>query len=237
VFVPDVDAPVLDADDRHHLERVLRVRVGDGLTISDGQGRWRPAVLADDGVLDDLGATTSVARPTPAITIGFALVKGGRPELVVQKLTELGVDVVVPFSAERSVVQWESAKAERHHVRLATVARQAAMQSRRCWLLTVEPLASFDEVISRPGSAMADRGGGPPTIAHPTILVGPEGGWGADERAAASRLVDLGDHVLRSETAAIVAGAALTMIRGGLLGESEVRRSAPPSLTTEGGEH
>ena len=51
--------------------------------------------------------------------MGFALVKGGRPELVVQKLTELGVDRIVPFVAERSVVRWEGERADRQHVRLA----------------------------------------------------------------------------------------------------------------------
>ena len=69
--------------------------------------------------------------PRPKLTIGFALIKGGRPELVVQKLTELGVDAIVPFTAEHSVARWDANRATRHIERLRRVAREAAMQSRQ----------------------------------------------------------------------------------------------------------
>ena len=127
---------------------------------------------------------------TPEIGVAFALVKGDRPELVVQKLTELGVDVIVPFVAARSVVRWDGERASRHAARLEKVAREAAMQCRRPRLPTVEPVRSFAEVAARPGAALATLGGQMVTQSTRLVLVGPEGGWyrrGARGAVAAGR--------------------------------------------------
>jgi 16S rRNA (uracil1498-N3)-methyltransferase len=136
--------------------------------------------------------------------------------LVVQKLTEVGVDRIVPFVAERSVVKWGDDKSERNQARLVTVAREAAMQSRRTWLPTVEPVATFDVLARRAGAALTERGGRPPTLTHPVLLVGPEGGWSERERTEGPPMIGLGPNVLRAETAAIVAGAALSGLRSAL---------------------
>jgi 16S rRNA (uracil1498-N3)-methyltransferase len=211
VFVADVDQPELDDHDRHHLERVLRLRPGDQLTVADGAGRWRLARFG--AAVEAAGPVETDDRPEPEITIAFALVKGGRPELVVQKLTEIGVDRIVPFVAERSVVHWDDDKAARNHARLSTVAREAGMQSRRSWLPEVEPVALFAEVAARPGAALTDRAGARPGLDRRCLLVGPEGGWTDSERAADLPVVGLGPTVLRAETAAIVAGAVLCGFR------------------------
>lgn len=210
-FVTDLERPELDPDDRHHLARVLRLRDGDLLTVSDGRGRWRACRFGAD--LDPVGAVGTEPSPEPPLTVAFALVKGERPELVVQKLTELGIDRIVPFRAARSVVRWDDERAARQVERLARVAREAAVQCRRCHLPEVAPLATFDEVRALPGAVAADRGGGPPTLDRPTILVGPEGGWAPEERATFGATVGLGDHVLRAETAAIAAGVLLGALR------------------------
>jgi len=145
------------------------------------------------------------------------VVKGERPELVVQKLTELGVDRIVPFAAERSVVRWEGEKAEKQTVRLRRVAREAAMQSRRTWLPEVAELTDFATVCGLPGAAGADVGGDPPSLAHPTLLIGPEGGWSPRERALLPGSVGLGPTVLRAETAAISGAALLVALRSGVV--------------------
>ena len=217
VFVTDVDAPVLDDDDRHHLERVVRVRRGDPVVVSDGRGRWREGVLAADGVVEPTGAAQTSAVQAPAITIAFALTKGERPELAVQKLTELGVDRIVPFAADRSVVRWEGARAESHVARLRRVAREAAMQCRRPWLPAVDEVVDFRSACALPGAALADRGGEPPSLDRPTILVGPEGGWSDAERAGGLPTVSLGAHVQRAETAAMTAAALLGALRAELV--------------------
>lgn len=215
VFVHDLDAPALDDHDRHHLRRVLRVRDGDTISIGDGKGAWRPAAFGDE--LCVAGDTRRVAAPAPGVAVAFALVKGGRPELVTQKLTELGVDRIVPFVAERSVVRWDGERAARHVARLRKVAREAAMQARRPHLPEVAEVVGFADACRLPGAALAERHGAPPSLDHPTVLVGPEGGWTPAERAHVPATVGLGDLVLRAETAAIAAATLLCGLRSGLV--------------------
>jgi len=130
VFVDDIEAPALAADDAHHLARVLRLRAGEEVTVTDGRGGWRLCAFAEGARLETIGAVERVSPPPVAVTVAFALTKGDKPELAVQKLTELGVDRIVPLAADRSVVQWDDAKAARNVERLRAVARAAAMQSR-----------------------------------------------------------------------------------------------------------
>jgi len=216
VLVADVEAPVLDDEARHHLARVRRLRDGAALTVTDGAGAWRPARFRAYGSLDPDGDVVQVDRPTPEITVAFALTKGDKPELVVQKLTELGVDRIVPFRAARSVVRWDDGKAGRQHERLRAVARAACEQSHRCWVPVVEPVAEVAD-LARRGAVRLDRSHRGPTLDRPVVAVGPEGGWSDEERAALPDVVGLGAHVLRAETAAITAGALLGAMRSGLV--------------------
>lgn len=215
-FVDDLDAPVLSADDDHHLRRVQRRRAGDSLTISDGAGRWCLARLGPTaGGVEVGGPIEVVPRPEPPIAVAFAVLKGDRNEWVVQKLTELGVDWICPFEAARSVVRWDPGKADVAQARLTKVAREAAMQSRQPWLPMVEPVAPFASVAGIEGACLAERGGEPPTLADPVVLVGPEGGWDRHELEVDLPRVSLSTGVLRAETAAIVAGALLVALRSG----------------------
>jgi 16S rRNA (uracil1498-N3)-methyltransferase len=216
VFAADFGALELEPHDVHHLRRVLRLRDGDPVTIADGHGRWRAARFGPQPQpIDDLVQDEPITAPE--ITVAFAVVKGERPELVVQKLTELGVDRVVPFHASRSVVRWEPDRAERNVERLRRVAREAAMQCRRARLPEIESVATFAAVVARPGAALADRDGPPPSLLRPFVVVGPEGGWSDEERAATVVRVGLSPHVLRAETAAITACALLTGLRAGVV--------------------
>lgn len=205
VFVADVEHPVLEADDEAHLRKSLRMRDGDPLTVADGHGSWRPAVLGLS--LESAGAVRGVAEPSPVLVVAFALTKGSKPEFVVQKLTELGIDKIVPFVAARSIPRWDQAREAKNLVRMRRVAREAAMQSRQVWLPDVASVTTFAEVIELPGAVRADMGG--EALAHDTtVLIGPEGGWSEEERSAL-RSVSLGPHVLRAETAAVAAGALM----------------------------
>ena len=227
VFLADLDDPIIDDADRHHLERVLRLRAGETVTASDGSGGLRVCTFVAGGALEPAGDVDREPPPAPPIGVGFALVKGDKPEWVVQKLTECGVDRIVPFAAERSVVRWDEAKAARNLDRLRRVAREAAMQSRRRWLPEVEAVQPFAEVALRPGVGLADGGDDalPPDLTRwPTLLVGPEGGWSEAERAAGEgRLVRLGPHVFRAETAAVAAGTVLAALRSGVVRPAEAR--------------
>lgn len=221
--MPDPADPVVGPDDRHHLARVLRLRVGERVVATDGAGRWAMCrVTADPRMLEREGPVVVEAAPSPALTVAFAPVKGERPEWVVQKLTEMGIDRIVVVSSARSVVRWDGARAVPAMQRLGRVATEASAQSRRVWmpeLLGPLPLARLGEV-GAPATevAYAEPGGGPLTPTLRTVVVGPEGGWTADELAAAPATVGLGPHVLRAETAALVAGALLVAQRTGTVG-------------------
>ena len=218
VFVDDLDAPALGPGDRHHLERVLRLRPGDEVSASDGAGGWRLCTLASGhSGLEAAGEVVRHQRPSPPVTVGFALTKGDKPEWAVQKLTEVGVDRIVPVAAARSVVRWTPERAAVQVERLRRVAREAAMQSRRTWLPDVDGLTAFRAAASLPGAALAAVGGRPPTLASPVVLVGPEGGWADEELAAGLPRVALGPHVLRAETAAVLAGGLLCALRSGIV--------------------
>jgi 16S rRNA (uracil1498-N3)-methyltransferase len=222
VYVDDLASPRLSDDDHHHLSRARRLRTGDGLIISDGAGRWRRARFEGHEPEPD-GPVVAEGSSDPSVTVAFALVKGTRPELAVQKLTEVGIDRIVPFVAARSVVRWDDRRAEQNHRRLVKVSREAAMQSRRSRLPEVTEVLDFDAAAALPGACLADRGGSAPSLEHPTVLVGPEGGWDPAEAEVDLPVVSLGTGVLRAETAAIVAGGLLVALRAGLIGEVRPR--------------
>lgn len=215
VIVDDVSAPVLAIDDRHHLERVVRLRAGDPLSVTDGAGAWRWCRFGPELTVD--GEIECVAPPTPRITIAFALVKGQKPELVVQKLTELGVDELVPFVADRSVVRWDEERSRRNTERLRRIAIEASMQSRRVWRPILRDVTTFDALIAEGGFVVAEREGGSPTSETTSIMIGPEGGWSDSERQQFTEVVGLGPGVLRSETAAFAAASILSALRAGLV--------------------
>ena len=214
VLVADPARPELDDETVHHLTRVLRLRAGAPLVVADGHGSWAPAELGGGGTAETTGAVLSAPAPTPALTVAFALVKGDKPELVVQKLTELGIDRIVPFRADRSVVRWDDAKAANAIARLRAVAASATAQCHRPWLPEVADVAELGALVTA-GAALADRDGEPVSLDHPVVAVGPEGGWSEPERALEAPRMRLTDHVLRAETAAVTAGALLAALRAG----------------------
>jgi len=223
VFVDDLDSPSLAAEDRHHLQRVLRLRPGEPVTASDGRGGWRLCEFASPSRLLAVGPVAHVDALAPAITVGFALTKGERPEWTVQKLAEAGVDRIVPMVTARTIVRWEGEKASRQLDRLRAVVRAAAMQSRQVRLPVVSdlvPFASLAAGVAGPAAdtlCIAQPGGGPPSLDRPVVLIGPEGGWDDDELAHGLPAVGLGPTVLRAETAALAAGVLLCALRSGVV--------------------
>lgn len=212
VLVDDLDAPSLSDADLHHLGRVLRLRSGSVVCATDGQGGWRLCAFRGDAALEPTGEEGRQDPPPYEVGVGFALVKGERPELAVQKLSELGVDRIAVFAARRSVVRWDEAKGAKHLERLQKVAREACGQCRRLFVPTVE-LADLSSLHGE-ATVAAQAGGRPLGERDRLVLVGPEGGWEPSELKGVES-VTLGEHVLRAETAAITAGALLTALRQG----------------------
>jgi 16S rRNA (uracil1498-N3)-methyltransferase len=211
---------VTDADG-HHLQRVRRLRTGELITAADGAGHWREYTIAatQPGALTLEARAATATEPVlhPPLRVACALTKGEHPDAVVRHCSEVGVDAVLLVVAARSVVRWDAERATRAVTRLRRVAREAAGQCRRARLLTVEPAVPLADLAAQPGLLVADRVGDPahllpdPTPAGWLVVVGPAGGLTADEH---TRLGDpprlaVGPHVLRAETAALAAAAAL----------------------------
>ncbi len=222
VFVDSLEHPVLDEGDSHHLQRVLRLRDGEMVSVSDGRGAWRTCRFVVGAALRPYGAITLDRQVRQTVTIGFALPKADRPEWIVQKLTEIGVDQILILRTERSVIRWDGERADRQLAKLNKVAREASMQSRRVFLPHLVGPINLDAVSSvvaasangfGMGIALAEPGGRQLSVDTPVILIGPEGGWSAQEIATMPDHVNLGTTILRVETAALVAAARLVALR------------------------
>jgi 16S rRNA (uracil1498-N3)-methyltransferase len=217
---------VLTGDEARHLVRVLRARVGDEVCVFAGTGMEWPARIVQigrDEVELDVGAARPDAVEGPPLVIAVALPKGERQKWLIEKLTELGVARLVPLVTARGVAEATPAAI----ARLRRTVIEASKQCGRNTLLEIAAPATPAELFARlePGTwpLVADPAGPPlATIPRPAspgailALVGPEGGFTPEEVAAAvaagSTPASLGPHVLRIETAAIAAAAALSCL-------------------------
>ena len=227
VFVDDLDQLTLGADDHHHLAKVLRLRAGEEVICGDGAGAWRRTTWQGDGSLAAVdgvpgpgghGAIVHEAPAVPSLSVAFAPTKGERPEWVVQKLTELGIDRIVPLVSERSVVRWQGERGTAAVARLRRVAKEASAQCRRVWLPEVTEVLAFADLgtLAHAGEVvLAQLSGNRPTAGHLVVAVGPEGGWSEAELGSGLPTVGFGLSVLRAETAAVTAGALMMSLRTG----------------------
>jgi 16S rRNA (uracil1498-N3)-methyltransferase len=235
LFVPSAaeltDTVQVGGDDGHHLSRVLRLRPGEMVTVADGEGAWRLYIVGTIGTGADAGTVRldAAAGPDrepsaiPRIAVAFALTKGDKPELVVQKLTEIGVDRIVPVLAERSISRPDPGRAATMLERWRRIAQEAARQSRRATLPAIEELMPLAALAGHPGLVVAERGGQPAdSLGSPPgdeilVVVGPEGGLADPEMEALKpwARLDLGPRILRAETAALAAAAVLAARRTG----------------------
>ncbi|MFI5086609.1 MAG: 16S rRNA (uracil(1498)-N(3))-methyltransferase [Actinomycetales bacterium] len=225
------DTFVLSGAEGRHAATVKRLMPGELLDIVDGAGlrvsgtatAARPGELElqVDGVLRD---------PAPAnrLVLVQALAKGDRDLQAVETATELGVDAVVPWIAERSIVRWKGERGAKARDKWVSVAAAAAKQARRATIPEVRgavELSGLLPVIAAAGLAVvlseeATQGLRTVAAAAPAegseivLIVGPEGGISPRElealRGAGARTAVLGPHVLRSSTAGPAAIAVLS---------------------------
>lgn len=221
---PHGGTAILDGDEARHLARVLRAKVGDAVTLFDGRGHaWQACVatLGRDRVTLDLGqGLPTTPPPAVPVTLAVALPKGDRQKWMVEKLTELGVDRLVPLLTTRGVAEaTDSARS-----RLERGVIEACKQCGRDTLMEIGTATTIRDLLAGMSAGtrpfLADPQGGSieaalasGSTAAVIVLVGPEGGFTTDEVAAAEAAgcsrVSFGRHVLRVETAAVAAAARL----------------------------
>jgi 16S rRNA (uracil1498-N3)-methyltransferase len=217
----------VDGDEAHHAVAVRRLRVGEQVVLTDGAGTSVVGEVATTGKRTFSVSVTAVAvdpPPVPVVVVVQALPKGDRGELAVEVLTEIGVAVIVPWAAARSVAVWKGDRADKSLARWRATAREAAKQARRSWLPDVAPLASTEDVVALIGDAdlalvLHEAASAPladvaaPPDGRLLVVVGPEGGLSDEEVAAFTEAgavsVRLGAEVLRTSTAGVAAVAAL----------------------------
>jgi 16S rRNA (uracil1498-N3)-methyltransferase len=214
---------VLDGPEGHHAATVQRLAVGERLVVTNGVGTSADATVtrAERDLLEvSIDHVGHAAPPQPRLVVVQALPKGERGELAVATMTEVGVDVIVPWAAARCVTRWDGPRGEKALARWRSTSRESAKQSRRSWFPEVTALASTREVARLLGEAAvgamlheeaaAPLGGVPlPPAGDVVVVVGPEGGLSPEElvafEATGAASYRLGPTVLRTSTAGAVA--------------------------------
>ena len=218
----------LGGDEGRHAATVRRIRPGEPVDLVDGEGtrvsgRVTEASAAGELVVEAIG-TGQEPLPAVRITVVQALIKGDRSEAAVEMLTEVGADEIVPWQADRCVVQWRGERAERGRRRWLAASTAAGKQSRRARFPQIGELAERSEVLRRIAAAdlavtlhesavLRLSALTAPRRGEIVVIVGPEGGLTEEElaafTAAGALSVRMGATVLRTATAATAATAVL----------------------------
>ncbi|MGG1658760.1 16S rRNA (uracil(1498)-N(3))-methyltransferase [Brevibacillus sp. NRS-1366] len=213
----------IHGDDVHHIVNVMRARVGEEILVSNGTGqsaRAKLVLLSPKEVKASVVEMLVEERELPIrVTIGQGLPKGEKMEWILQKGTELGAYSFFPFSSERTIVKLDAKKEAKKLERWRKIVKEAAEQSHRAVLPQLLPPVSFREALQAAKGytrcAIAYEKEGSTTLHQVLedmsaddsllVLVGPEGGFSADEVAQAEGMgfltVSLGPRILRTETA------------------------------------
>lgn len=217
----------LSGDEGRHATVVRRIRSGEQIVLTDGAGAVALCTVtatAKSSLTARVDEVLAVPLEEPRVTVVQAIPKGERAELAVEMLTEVGVDVIVPWAAERCVGVWRGDRATKSLAKWRVTAREAAKQARRPHFPEVTGLATTDEVAALLADAsvpvvLHEAASGPignlpiPGRGRIVVVVGPEGGISEAELAAFDAVgaepVRLGSSVLRTSTAGVAAVAAL----------------------------
>ncbi len=222
------------AGQAHHVIHVLRLQAGAPLTLFDGRGVEFPALIKR---IDKSGITLAVtgrqetSRESPLhITLAQGISSGERMDYTVQKCVELGVTAIRPLQTQRSVVRLSGERAERRVAHWQSITAAACEQCGRNRLPAVLPVQALMQWLGESPKADGLRLLLSPHIhtarlrdlkrpaGSITLLVGPEGGWNPEEAQAALSAgfapLALGPRVLRTETAAVAALAAMQALWG-----------------------
>lgn len=222
LFFPDLsdtgETLVIEGDEARHAARVKRLQVGEMLRVINGKGDLATCRVVDTRRRLELAIVSRerAAPVTPAAHVWSATPKGARVEELVDALAQVGAASWTPMSTKLGVVDPRETKL----ARLDRIVLEASKQAARPWLLRMEAKRSFQDALGprAPGESLVicDGEGEPYRATGASairVLVGPEGGFTADERALAARagavVVSLGPHTMRIEMAAPVAVAVI----------------------------
>ncbi len=237
-FFVQPDAVSLEADgnsgfvfltggDVNHIQNVLRMKSGEELLLSNGEGEDFHCVIErfeeERIVCRIVDRMASLTEPSLKITLFQALPKADKMELIIQKAVELGVFSICPVETSRSVVKYDEKKQKNKRERWQKIAESAAKQSRRGIIPEVMPICRFSDALKKAGEEdrilipyenFKDMKATKTILseirpdAHIGIFIGPEGGFAEEEVAQAIKAgaepISLGRRILRTETAPLM---------------------------------
>ena len=221
---------LLNMEEQHYLRRVLRLRCGGRVDVTDGCGRLFSATLVEPQLLE-LDSALQQIKPLaqPPLGLAVALMRRGMDE-VIRMACELGIDRIQPLRCERCVPQ-----AEHRPERWLAIVREAVEQCERLWmpkLLELEDLSQWMGNEQGQRLVGVTRETAPPSLDQwlrqradgvqlTWLMVGPEGGWTPEELKKFSEAqiqpVQMGSTILRSSTAAVAGAVELVRWRDGLI--------------------
>jgi len=219
----------LDGSEGKHAVQVRRMRAGEAIQLSDGQGlraRGTVAEISGSSLIVLVEEVLTEELPARQITLVQALAKGDRDELAIQAATELGASAIIPWQAIRSISRWDGPKQAKGQARWQQIVSEAAKQSLRAFTPTVSNILDtnqlglkvkdFDLVLVLDTTAIDQLAQVViPKIGKVAIVVGPEGGIDQGEldmlQNSGAKLVSLGANVLRTSTAGPALIAALVL--------------------------
>jgi 16S rRNA (uracil1498-N3)-methyltransferase len=228
----DLRQAVINGEEFKHLSKVLRLYVGDTVTVFDGEGReyeGNIAAIGKEEALVNLEEPLFLPRESPIeILLVQGIPKGEKMEMIIQKATELGVRGIIPLKAERCVVKLEGKKEEERRQRWQKVAAEAAKQCRRALIPEILPACTLEAFLQGLPEEYhlfipwEEGGSSLKTLLQERecnkekqifIMIGPEGGFDEKEVLFVKRRggipVTLGPRILRTETAGLAAIAAI----------------------------
>ena len=206
-FVEDIETPLLTRSDWHFLHRALRVKNGDLIRISDGISLFRTCRFGDS--LRVIDQPQAIPRHPRTIRLAFGLSRAYRPELVIDKLSEVGVDEVYPCLADRSYLEWDDERCMTETGSWQTISRRAVMRVGGLYLPALKPTVAYRTLLRNSQCAILYGTNCDSLPSDHVVCVGVDEGWSEDERADARLEVDLGVGHLRSESMALAAAYIL----------------------------
>jgi 16S rRNA (uracil1498-N3)-methyltransferase len=225
---------VLSGREFHHLRHVLRLNIGDHVTLCDERGREHQGTIVSLAPTQAEIAIVTSSPPTVgsfSLTLAQAILKGRKMDLVIEKATELGVNRIIPFSSAFTVARLAPERQAQRLERWQRLAQSAAKQSGSPVPLLSPPLPFHELLNSIPNGVgkilfyekestltLKAVAHGQPVFSSVWVIVGPEGGFAIEEvaqaRTASIYVVGLGTQTLRAETASIVAIALCRFLWG-----------------------
>lgn len=234
-FVDNINggSAYISGDDAKHISRVLRMNVGDEVTLCDGKGHDYVAKIDSMGDIIELtilSVSDNIAEPTLELNLYQAIPKLDKMDLIVQKSVELGISKITPVLTERCVSRPNKQSMSRKIERYKKIALSAAKQSGRGIVPQIMPMISYNdavkEVAANTGILFYEGGGEPldKLISRNTqkasILIGSEGGFSLEEvnmaKESGIAIATLGNRILRTETAPMGAISIIMHLSGNM---------------------